>query len=1666
MLVCSACGNMAAATQPCNKGCGMDCCDKKCQKAHYRAHKWFDTYHWYDQPMVLHYQPNTLVGVSVEHFVGVYIPTMSVQESAAGRQSMPSFELHEEATRSLFNSYQVLGANEQLYRREHGLWLNETPYWERRAPASPYPIELFVCDDFSIRVHRNRYATRVGETLVRVAKQPPPAISALSKMMTSDTDRLVHEFHGVMEETFDEWRLIDSNSKVVGTATVALTPMDLFLRPILTHHLSTHEWLCQRDSLFLCIQGNQIDSLNQTPPQNWLNTIPGVYTRKEGFVYGNLKGPHIGWLRNREMTRRQLHRFGQVDPDADRDLCLYYCEVTKQFVVRPLLADGSMKEDCHPEMISTRLPAREFFDLDDLEHLDDYNDIDDFHGLGGNIESIWTGHLMGEGEWTIPTVLAPREEFMVFQVLKTYRETYQEAPMKSVLSQSTLDGTLDETSDEARGGHLKGGPEPAKSLCQAEKKKKRKRKKKKKKKGGEETVSHSPDTVADEPPAIDSNIEPAESSSKSEKPELVLETSKNQEQANGSAEVDDESRTFSEPFEPDTGSSIVSKDFGAEAAGMHAHSKSTSIPSQGSDTTPNETGLQDLRDQQQSRDNADVSNSVEQIKEISSTVDHKTSIKNICHWLSHELASKATALPSDDLTSLGFDTTPSICSVAQWLFDPRSKCHGEWVHAQESMTAAILEKILQPADHLKEQLETTSRWLQQNGTAVLQVCVERSRMKDMIALIGSHKAVPFVTVSVVCRIFGNLPDAKGGTELGNKLARQIAKVQLDSMSDFKTVQKCAARKLSKDANIALKVALRKGERDLRKRQQAATRKSQSTPSSSINGSSETKGTANDGGNQYEMPQSNAAQMMKEDVRRHHQRIDSSMKWYIDKLERLQVIGIDNVQGRHPDHREDAILESNSSPRAKELSKSTTSILTADQIAIEIAKAMARCSELPADKAEEELSNLELSLDLSNWSIASEWVVEITEQAHKWFRKRSKKQHHLCERVLRRMQLLSTGRWPYVLCKPVRTSKKASINLYESKIDAASRILWEVAVSFSPRRSSEGKFFSEQVIRVWDIVEDHDNLTRAIDRAIERIEKSHVRGRECMVFSQLEGFDGNSPRDRDNGTNKHGGTQVIPKVFRMQQGIQGQEQPKEGIYYAPASDDEKQFNLLKFYEMNKEAVELLLADKTDVTDLPFTPGPLEHEIIHYHPEPKRSILLMGRSGTGKTTCLVFRMWAEYMADENKQPRQLFLTKNNVLRTEVERSFKSMGLAWRKRVSNDIGGVGEEHNTSFRKDKANDIGLAFPLFLTSSEWLDMLDSELPGEHFFTNEEMKQRLGSREEDDAVQRGMEDFFGNEKSSKSDGTLSSRREMTFGRFCQLWPKINSSLKTTMDPALVWLEIKSHIKGCVAALHLDHHHRSKTDRFLSRDEYLALPRKQSRIDQRLRKMVYDLYVNYERLKRGKYYDEMDIAYNLARRIPSHVEEGARLHRLFPVDAVFVDEVQDFTQSELFLVAKLCNDPNNLMLAGDTAQSIAVGVGFRFTDVRQIFFNSFGGIEPRLLQLTHNYRSHSGILQLAASVVELLYFFFSDGLDKLPPDFGLFPGPKPVLMQVSSLSDLVLMLDGSKRETSRIEFGAHQVVIVRNEEAKKALPEEFGVDKDWVMTVSSIEVVIVRLMGER
>ena len=72
------------------------------------------------------------------------------------------------------------------------------------------------------------------------------------------------------------------------------------------------------------------------------------------------------------------------------------------------------------------------------------------------------------------------------------------------------------------------------------------------------------------------------------------------------------------------------------------------------------------------------------------------------------------------------------------------------------------------------------------------------------------------------------------------------------------------------------------------------------------------------------------------------------------------------------------------------------------------------------------------------------------------------------------------------------------------------------------------------------------------------------------------------------------------------------------------------------------------------------------------------------------------------------------------------------------------------------------------------------------------------------------------------------------------------------------------------------------------------------------------------------------------------------------------QVQDFTQAQLRLFLLVCQDPNGLFFTGDTCQTIQRGVGFRFCDLRSMFWNAKQGAHsevtvPDIFQLTVNYR---------------------------------------------------------------------------------------------------------------
>jgi superfamily I DNA/RNA helicase len=120
---------------------------------------------------------------------------------------------------------------------------------------------------------------------------------------------------------------------------------------------------------------------------------------------------------------------------------------------------------------------------------------------------------------------------------------------------------------------------------------------------------------------------------------------------------------------------------------------------------------------------------------------------------------------------------------------------------------------------------------------------------------------------------------------------------------------------------------------------------------------------------------------------------------------------------------------------------------------------------------------------------------------------------------------------------------------------------------------------------------------------------------------------------------------------------------------------------------------------------------------------------------------------------------------------------------------------------------------------------------------------------------------------------------------------------------------------------------------------------------------------------------------------------------------------------------LCRHHSDLFFAGDPAQSVVEGSDFRFEDIRTVAHHLFHndksgkrhGIPDKPLKLHVNSRSHSGILNVASGVLDLLFSAFPGSAKELPRDEGLFRGPRPGLfmnVESSKLQELLSKIDGA------------------------------------------------------
>jgi hypothetical protein len=220
----------------------------------------------------------------------------------------------------------------------------------------------------------------------------------------------------------------------------------------------------------------------------------------------------------------------------------------------------------------------------------------------------------------------------------------------------------------------------------------------------------------------------------------------------------------------------------------------------------------------------------------------------------------------------------------------------------------------------------------------------------------------------------------------------------------------------------------------------------------------------------------------------------------------------------------------------------------------------------------------------------------------------------------------------------------------------------------------------------------------------------------------------------------------------------------------------------------------------------------------------------------------------------------------------------------------------------------------------------------------------------------------------------------------KFWGKNKGNLK--LSAMNVWTEIYSVIKssGCTLNIMCNYY----GSQILTQKMYMQLKSSMNYISDDEKQKIYLIYIRYEKWKtKHNYYDFMDVVRHVFRFYPFWKTQGNH-----EIEYLVIDEVQDLAPLTIKLLLMITK--RNVFFCGDTAQTIAKGVSFRFHDLKEVF--EYRKVSPKVVQLTKNYRSHQKILDLANSIVDIIELHFPNTIDKLQRESSDIDGPKPIILE--------------------------------------------------------------------
>ena len=499
------------------------------------------------------------------------------------------------------------------------------------------------------------------------------------------------------------------------------------------------------------------------------------------------------------------------------------------------------------------------------------------------------------------------------------------------------------------------------------------------------------------------------------------------------------------------------------------------------------------------------------------------------------------------------------------------------------------------------------------------------------------------------------------------------------------------------------------------------------------------------------------------------------------------------------------------------------------------------------------------------------------------------------------------------------------NIFSARIAKHAWLVGERAAVYSTRVQS----FCDS-IRIWNILVDRDDAL--VLQSKETLLSSLLNGSDSTLATYLtrvsDGTEGPSlyaATDGETGDARH--------VPLAEPGLLGQ-------------------SIVKLHQLSTfMAISVTEPNAKSVTarEHPFHPAMKEAKVMLEVSNQQSSCLLLGRSGTGKTTLLSNQLFSQYRlkcprpAPEQQASRpfnQIFVTRNSVLVSCVRKSFRDM--CQESPTLPDLGEIDSDGNDT-----------AFPYFLSRRAFLEFVDSHLRTSYFSRDQTWarsegdvmsldlqlaQQRLHAhrKHQADLIAAGIQDPAERVQAHKDlaaidhqlqdmqdvavpavkTGSPSSMRrgkciDFEFFRSV-MWGRMESGNR--VSPSAVWTEIVSYITGSTDAL--------RNGGALSEAQYLKLSTKVSATfrpdaettDALSRRYVFAIFTKYQLLKKKLgCWDEAELVSHIYQQLSTDGWQGPPIHSLA------ADEVQDFTQAECWVMVNICANGNSLFLCGDTAQ---------------------------------------------------------------------------------------------------------------------------------------------------